>query len=150
MHSPKIFLDNKARDEYISRGVKSLHFVCKLNKELYRVITADIASDDVIITDERIEHIKAHHPNDFETFSGFFAETINDPDYILEGNTERTLLLLKEILQEDRPVKLILRLKMFDDPAEYQNSIITFTRTDRKEWTRLLKKKKIFYKKTAP
>lgn len=125
----------------------ALQFVCKLDKNLYSVVTADIASDEVIITEERIEHIKKRHPTDFETFSSFFEEIINDPDYILEGNVERTFLLLKEILQEGRPVKLILRLKTFDDPVEYQNSIITFTRTDKKEWARLLKKKKVFYKK---
>ncbi|MBQ9497440.1 MAG: hypothetical protein IKO05_10435 [Selenomonadaceae bacterium] len=125
-----------------------MQFVCKLDRELYSVVTKDIASDDVIITDERIQHIKEHHPGDFECFAEFFPETINDPDYILEGNTERTFLLLKEILQKDRPVKLILRLKTFEDPVEYQNSVITFTRTDRKEWARLLKKKKILYKKT--
>lgn len=127
-----------------------MHFICKLNKDLYRVVTGDIASDEVIITEERIEHIKKRHPNDFEMFAGFFAETINDPDYILEGNTERTFLLLKEILQENRPVKLILRLKTSQDPDEYKNSIITFTRTDRKEFMRLLAKKKILYKKDAP
>lgn len=125
-----------------------MHFVCKLDRELYSIVTKDIASDDVIITDERIQHIKERHPGDFEIFTEFFLETINDPDYILEGNTERTFLLLKEILQKDRPVKLILRLKTSEDPVDYQNSVITFTRTDRKEWARLLKKKKILYKKT--
>jgi len=126
-----------------------LHFVCKLDKSLYSVVTADIASDEVIITEERIEHIKQRHPNDFETFASFFVETINNPDYILEGNSANTFLLLKEIQQENRPVKLILRLKTFADPEEYKNSIITFTRTDKKEWARLLKKKRILYKKAS-
>ncbi|MBR4152654.1 MAG: hypothetical protein IKT98_06800 [Selenomonadaceae bacterium] len=126
-----------------------MHFVCKLNKDLYRVVTTDIASDEVIITEERIEHIKKRHPNDFETFASFFAETINNPDYILEGNSEHTFLLLKEIMTENRPVKLILRLKTSQDPAEYKNSIITFTRTDKKEFLRLLAKKKILYQRTS-
>ena len=149
MPSSKFFLDRQARNEYSSLGVKLLHFVCKLDKNLYSVVTKDITSDEVIITEERIEHIKKRHQNDFEMFANFFAEIINNPDYILEGNTAHTFLLLKEILQENRPVKLILRLKTFDDPAEYKNSILTFTRTDRKEWARLLAKKKIFYTKTA-
>ena len=126
-----------------------MHFVCKLNKDLYRVVTTDIASDEVIITEERIEHIQKRHPNDFETFASFFAETINNPDYILEGNSEHTFLLLKEIMTENRPVKLILRLKTSQDPAEYKNSIITFTRTDKKEFLRLLAKKKILYQRTS-
>ncbi len=126
-----------------------MHFVCKLDRKLYGVVTKDIASDDVVITEERIEHIKEHHPNDFETFADFFVEIINDPDYILAGNTERTFLLLKEIHQKNRPVKLILRLKTFDDPAEYKNSILTFTRTDKKRMGTLNQKEKNFLQKNS-
>ena len=147
MHSPKIFLDNKARDEYISRGVKSLHFVCKLNKELYRVVTADIASDDVIITDEQIKHIKERHPEDFELFASFFAEMIRDPDYIIEANKPNTALVLKEIELDGRKLKLILRLKTSLDPADYKNSIITFQHIRDKEYRRVIRNLKILYQK---
>lgn len=125
-----------------------MHFVCKLDKNLYRCVTDDIATDEVIITEERIAHINERHPGDFETFAPLFPDIINNPDCILEGNISHTLLLLKEIRQENRPVKLILRLKTSTDPTDYKNSIITFTRTDRKEWLRLLNKKKVLYRKT--
>ena len=45
-----------------------IHYIGKLNKELYQVVTADIDSDEVIITDERIEHIALHHPGDYERY----------------------------------------------------------------------------------
>ena len=40
-----------------------VNFVCKLNKELYKVVTEDIRTDEVIITDERIQHIQERHPS---------------------------------------------------------------------------------------
>lgn len=121
-------------------------FVCKLNLELYRVVTEDISCDEVIITDKQIEHIKDRHPNDYELFAKHFEQIINTPDYILEGNTPRTVLLLKNIAEESRPFKLVLRFKAIEEPAEYRNSIITFTRTDSKEFARTVNKKKILYK----
>ena len=122
-----------------------MHFVCKLNREIYRVVTEDIACDEVIITDKQIEHIKERHPDDYELFAKYFEQIINAPDYILAGNTNRTVLLLKTVAEESRPFKLVLRFKADDEPDDYKNSIITFTRTDLKEYERIVKKKKILY-----
>ena len=123
-------------------------FVCKLNKDLYRVVTNDIASDDVIITDEQIQHIKERHPDDFECFASFFSEMISDPDYIIEANKPNTALLLKEVELDGRKLKLILRLKTSLDPDDYKNSIITFQHIRDKEWRRVIRNMKILYKKT--
>ena len=121
-------------------------FVCKLNLTIYRMVTEAIITDEVIITDKQIEHIKERHPEDYELFGKYFTQIINTPDYILEGNISQTVLLLKQIEEESRPFKLVLRFKSKAEPAEYQNSIITFTRTDLKEYNRIIKKKKILYK----
>ena len=60
-----------------------VNFVCKLDKELYKVITEDIRTDEVIITDERIQHIQERHPDDYERFSAYLAEIVQNPDYII-------------------------------------------------------------------
>lgn len=126
-----------------------MHFVCKLDRELYSVVTKDIASDDVIITDKQIEHIKERHPNDFELFAKFFAEMIRDPDYILEANKPNTAIVLKEVEVDGRKLKLILRLKTSADPTEYKTSIITFQHIREKEWRRVIRNIKILYSKTS-
>ena len=126
-----------------------MNFVCKLDRELYSVVTKDIASDDVIITDKQIEHIKERHPNDFELFAKFFAEMIRDPDYILEANKPNTAIVLKEVEVDGRKLKLILRLKTSADPAEYKTSIITFQHIREKEWRRVIRNIKILYSKTS-
>ena len=127
----------------------ALQFVCKLNKDLYSVVTADIASDEVIITDKQIEHIKERHPNDFESFAGFMSEVIVNPDYIIEANKPNTALVLKEIELDGRKLKLILRLKTSLDPDEYKNSVITFQHINEKRYLRYINNAKILYKRTS-
>ena len=126
-----------------------MQFVCKLNKDLYSVVTADIASDEVIITDKQIEHIKERHPNDFESFAGFMSEVIVNPDYIIEANKPNTALVLKEIELDGRKLKLILRLKTSLDPDEYKNSVITFQHINEKRYLRYINNAKILYKRTS-
>ena len=36
-----------------------MHLIGKIDKNIYKCITEDIVTDEVIITDERIRHIKA-------------------------------------------------------------------------------------------
>lgn len=74
-----------------------MHFIGKINKEIYMCISADIQTDDVIITEERIQHIKERHPNDYERYCGFLKEIVEQPDYIIETNKINTALILKEL-----------------------------------------------------
>lgn len=74
-----------------------VNFVCKLDKELYKVITEDIRTDEVIITDERVQHIQERHPDDYERFSTYLAEIIQNPDYTIRDPRPQTGMLLKEI-----------------------------------------------------
>lgn len=46
-----------------------MHSVEKISRDIYKCITNDITTDEVIITDERIMHIKERHPSDYERFS---------------------------------------------------------------------------------
>ena len=69
----------------------------KINLDIYKCIAEDIATDEVIITDNQIHHIKERHPNDYERFSLYFSEIVMDPDYIIETNKKDTALILKEI-----------------------------------------------------
>ena len=59
-----------------------MHTVGKIDKEIYRCITDDIVTEEVIITDNQIKHIRERHPNDYERFAEYFPEIIADPDYI--------------------------------------------------------------------
>ncbi|MGN1170704.1 MAG: phage minor capsid protein [Lachnospiraceae bacterium] len=129
------------------KGNIEVHTVGKINRDIYGCITDDITTDEVIITDNRIQHIRYRHPNDYERFSAYFGEIVSNPDYIIETPKPNTALILKEIIAEGEKFKTVLRLSTSTDNKEYKNSIITFMKIDDKEWRRLLRNKRILYKK---
>ena len=124
-----------------------MHYVGKLDKNIYSCVTEDIVTDEVIITDKQIEHIKERHPNDYESYYSFIEEIVKDPDYILEANKPDTAFVLKHINSNQKNYELILRLKTSADPENYKNSIITFMKVEEKRYQRYLRTKKILYKK---
>lgn len=126
--------------------VKDVHYVGKIDKEIYKCVTGDIVTDDVIVTQRQIEHIKMRHPNDYERFNQFFSEIVSKPDYIIESQKINTALILKEIEVEQEKFKTVLRLVTSDDNPQFKNSIITFMKIDDKEWNRMIRNKKILYK----
>ena len=128
------------------RAVSNLHYIGKLDIEIYKCVTADIRTDEVIITDERVQHIKERHPNDFERYCQYMREIIENPEYIVEANKPKSALLLKTFTEGEHVFKTVLRLiTSVDDPA-FKNSIITFMKIDDKEYKRLVKNKKVLYK----
>lgn len=124
-----------------------MQIVGKINIEIYRCVTNDIVTDEVVITEERIQHIKKRHPGDYERFCAFLPEIILDPDYIIEDEHPNTALVLKEItdLETNQHIRLSLRLVTSTDNPAFKNSIITFMKTNKKEYNRLLKNKKLLY-----
>ena len=131
----------KTADEGIA-----VHKIGTIDREKYRCVSKEILTDEVVITDERIEHIKEHHPNDYERFSGYLAEIVRNPDYIIEDNRPNTAMVLKKIVESGEHFRLALRLVTPGDNPSYKNSIITFLKIREKEWQRLIKNKNILYK----
>ena len=122
--------------------------IAKLHKAIYKCVTEDIVTDDVILTNERLQHIKQRHPNDFNLYLGYIKTTVEDPDYIIEANKPNSAVALKDIIIDNNiHLKAIVRLATSTDNPEYKNSVITFQTIREKEWKRLLKNKAILYKK---
>ena len=124
-----------------------VNFICKIDRELYRVVDEALMTDDVIITEEQILHIEEGHPGDYETLSKYISQVLQEPDYILRGNRPHTALVLKQVVTAEFTAEVILRLKVADDPAEYKNSIITMWKISEKRFRRLLRQGDILYKK---
>ena len=123
-----------------------MHSVGKIDTEVFKCVSNNIITDEVIITDERIAHIKDNHPNDYEMYYQFLKESIEQPDYIIEANKSNSALILKSFEEDDKQFKMILRLVTAEDNPKYKNSIITFMKINKAEWNRLLRNKKILYK----
>ena len=123
-----------------------MYFIGKIDRNIFRCVTEDIVTDEVIITDERIRHIKERHPQDYERYAEYIKESVEAPDYIIEANKPKTALILKEIQTEHEVFKMVVRLITSTDDIGFKNSVITFMKINQKEWNRLIKNKKILYK----
>ena len=126
--------------------VDGVHNVGKIDINIFSCITEDIATDEVIITDERIQHIKDRHPNDFERYCEYMNEVITKPEYIVEANKPNTALILKSFSNGSEQFKTVLRIIASSENSDFKNSIITFMKINDKEWQRLLRNKKVLYK----
>lgn len=133
-------------DTVNAKGGTDVHYITRIDIEKYKCISDEIATDEVIITDERIRHIQERHPNDFERYERFIKDILEDPDYILEANKPNTAFLLKKFIENDGQFQLILRLAVLGDPDGYKNSIITFLKVEEKRYSRYLRTKNILYK----
>lgn len=124
----------------------NVQIVGKINIATYRCVSAEIVTDEVVMTEERIEHIRKQHPNDYERFCTYIPRMIAEPDYIVQANKANTAVILKEIKENGEKFKLILRIKMQHDPADYRNSVLSFWHIGDTTWRKTLKNKKILYK----
>lgn len=126
---------------------KDVHIVGRINVEIYKCVTDDITTDEVIITDERIRHITEHHPEDYEFIKPFFQEILAAPDYILEDSGRaHTGLVLKELVTEKSRVQVVLRLHTSLDDPSFKNSIISAWRISESRWNNYINNKKTLYK----
>lgn len=142
--SPKFSI--MSQEKAGSGGGGHVQTIGRIDIEKYKVVSTEIKTADVIITDERIKHIQERHPNDFERYSQYLKRIVEAPDYILEANKPNTAFLLKEFTEAGEQFQLILRLAVEGDRPGYKNSIITFLRVEEKRYRRYLRTKKILYK----
>lgn len=127
-------------------GGGSVRTIARIDKDVYSCVTKNIATDEVIITDERIEHIKSRHPNDYERYLGYLVDMIERPHYIIEDKDPDTAFVLKSFEENRVRFRLILRLQPVGGEAWRKNSVITFQYIKVGEYKRLLEKKKMLYK----
>lgn len=131
----------------VKKEAGDLRYIGKIDKEKYRGITNDITTDEVILTDKQVEHIKERHPNDYELYFDYIKEIVENPDYIIRDSNPNTGFLLKEFIEKDKRFQLILRLHTSKDNKEYKNSIITFLKINKKKYEQYLRNKEIVWKR---
>ena len=83
-------------------------------------------TDEVIVTDERVGHVKDHHPNEYDLFKKEIRRVIAEPDEIIkEGATKGTLLYIRKL--DEKGYKAIVRVTLADDAhPEYKNGVMSF------------------------
>ena len=124
----------------------NVHFIGKLDKSIYSCVANGITTDEVIITDERIQHIRDRHPGHYEAVMPFLQMVIAEPDYILE-DARNTGLVLKWIEENGTRIQIVLRLHTSADAPGYKNSVISAWKISESRWNNYLRNKHILYKR---
>ncbi|MDE7247373.1 MAG: hypothetical protein K2N43_05760 [Lachnospiraceae bacterium] len=103
-------------------------------------------TDEIIVTDERIAHIKEKHLIDFELFEKYGAECVQDPDYIIKDRKNRgTVFMIKKL--SDTNVNVVSRLALDTEKSGLKNSVMTFYRLRDRNLQKLIVKNGLLYKK---
>ena len=123
-------------------------YIGKLDKEIYRCIAGDMVTDEVIITERQIQHIKERHPDSYLKTITHLEVVLKSPDYIIEDKHVDTGLVIKKIGTEDGFIQVVLRVWTSSDDGQHKNSIISCWKISDARLANYLKNKGILYKKT--
>ena len=84
-----------------------------------------LQTTEVIVTDERIAHIKERHPEDLLLFEQYGREAVLSPDLIIrDGKHIGTVFAVKKL--PDTNLNVVVRLVLETDEAGFKNSVMTF------------------------
>ncbi|MBD5104791.1 MAG: hypothetical protein HDT47_08020 [Ruminococcaceae bacterium] len=118
----------------------------KLNTQPLEAEFGKLKTDEIVVTNERIEHIRNRHPNDFSLFEQYGAETVVNPDSIIKDcKNNGTVFMVKRL--EKTNLNGVVRLVLNSDAENLKNSIMTFYRLRDKNLKKIEKNNKVLYKK---
>ena len=111
------------------------------------IYSEKIITNEVILTSERIKHIKEHHPGDYEKYGKYILEIIKEPDYILEDNKNvDTVLYVKKIITAEKNIQIVIRLNTNKTEIKKKNSILTLWKIKNSTYNQLIRNKKLIWK----
>ena len=106
-------------------GGDSVKPIGYINIEIFSCITPEIATDEVIITSERIDHSNLHD-NAYQKFAEHIPLALASPDYIIADKRPNTGIVIKRIADmEGRHLQIVLCIAVSTDPKGYKNSSIS-------------------------
>lgn len=121
-------------------------YIGKLNTEFLEVEFGKLATDELILTDERDEHIKERHDQDYKLFHQCVYDVVKMPDTVLkDSKNQNTVFYIKYI--EETHLNIVIRLSLEVDGADRKNSIVTAYQLGAKTLKRLRKNSKTLYNK---
>lgn len=142
-------LTNGVNNGKIALGSDNMAEITKLGKIDTQPLEQEfgkLKTDEIIVTNERLEHIKSRHPEDYSLFEKYGAKTVESPDIIIKDlKNENTVFMVKSL--DDTNLNVVAKLILDTDESDYKNSVMTFYRIRNKNLVKLEKKNKTLYKK---
>lgn len=105
-----------------------------------------IQTDEIIVTNERIAHIKERHPEDYFLFEQYGCESVTSPDIIIKDMKHcGTVFMVKKLPETN--LNVVVRVVLETDDSRLKNSVMTFYRMREKNLKKLIEKNCLLYKK---
>lgn len=118
----------------------------EIDERALKVEFGTLQTVEVVVTEERVRHIRERHPQDVELFEAYGQETIAEPDMIVKDmKNDGTVFLIKYL--PDCNINVVVRLALETEEKELKNSVMTFYRIRTKNLVKLLRKNKEIYRK---
>ena len=123
-----------------------LRVLGEIDGRVLKVEFGALHATEVVVTEERIKHIRERHPQDVELFEAYGQVTIVEPDIIVKDMKNKgTVFLIKHL--PDCNINVVVRLALETENKELKNSVMTFYRIRTKNLVKLLRKNKEIYRK---
>ena len=77
-----------------------IQFLGKIDIQILEKEYGKILTDEIIVTNERISHIKERHPEDYSLFEKYGCESVTSPDLIIKDIKHcGTVFMIKKLPQ---------------------------------------------------
>ena len=101
---------------------------------------------NVELTEERLNHIREHHPSEFDQCVDYIDAVIEAPDLILDDHKNPlTAMFIRRF--DEIGINIVIKLAL-NSRAEDRSFIVTIHPVGERSIQKLAKKNKIVYKKT--
>ena len=144
------YVDNSDKSGIIEgigreQGVQDVRYIGNIDNRIFGPEFGELKTTEVVLTDERKEHIQIQHPNDFELFDQNCKEIIEHPHLVIKDEkNNNTIFMIRHI--EDTNVNIVVKIATIDDEKHPKNSIMTSYRIRNSNVKKLEKKNKVLYK----
>ncbi|WP_418539869.1 phage minor capsid protein [Massilistercora timonensis] len=138
----------EARLSKEEKAVTTIRSLGKVKKEVIEKEFGKIQTDEIIITNEREEHIKSRHPEDYELFQKYGAETVSSPDLMIrDGKNKGTVFMIKRL--HGTNLNVVVRVALERDEKGLKNSVMTFYRLRERNLRKMIEKNSILIGKDS-
>ena len=118
----------------------------KINIKVLEKEYGKIQTDEIVVTNERIDHIKQRHPDDYALFKQYGKESVASPDMIIRDiKHEGTVFMVKHLPETN--LNVVVRVVLETDDNNLKNSVMIFYRIREKNLKKLINKNGLLYKK---
>ncbi len=141
-------VDKSVKSDIIKTGSDDVAEIIELGKfdtQPLEIEFGKLKTDELIVTNERIEHIKSRHPEDFNLFEKYSLSVVVEPDFIIKDEKNiNTVFMVKKL--ENTNLNLVVKIILETDEKDLKNSVMTFYRIRERNLKKLVDRNKTLYK----